>query len=414
LTLNLGVRFEAIEGWYPEGSNGGVNFPKVDYPEQRDVVNFTNVAPRLGMTYDLRGDRRTVLKATYGRYYNQIYTSEFDAAVPFAFGSKIYQWTDRNGDLVWQPGEEGNLISDSTVPSLGRIDEDVQQSYTESATVGFEHELAADLSVGASFIFKRELDLAETLDAARPFDDAYAPVTLTNAATGGPITIYPQLVAYRGVPTIRLYTNPGSDTCSFCPDLERKYRAVEFTVRRRMKDGWQMFGSYVFSRSEGNKGTGHSESQGNVFGNPNSLVNAYGRLTLDRPHQVKLQGTYEVPYGIFVSGSYTGLSGLPWARQVRFVRADTPLMIVESSITVLAEPIGAQRLDFTHDVSLRAEKRFELGGQRSLGLIVDVFNVFNTSTVTALQQTRIDHVDYAKPGEIVLPRTLRLGARITF
>ncbi len=297
LTLNLGVRFESIEGWYPSGANGGVNFPKVDYPEQRDVVNFNNVAPRLGITYDLRGDRRSVLKATYGQYYNQIYTSEFDAAVPFAFGSKIYQWTDRNGDLVWQPGEEGNLISDSTVPALGRIDDDVQQSYTQSATVGFEHELAADLSVGASFIFKRELDLAETLDAARPFDDAYAPVVLTNAATGGPITIYPQLVAYRGVPTIRLYTNPGSETCSFCPDLERKYRAVEFTMRRRMKDRWQLFGSYVFSQSEGNKGTGHSESQSNVFGNPNSLVNAYGRLTLDRPHQIKLQGTYEGPYG---------------------------------------------------------------------------------------------------------------------
>jgi outer membrane receptor protein involved in Fe transport len=414
LTLNLGVRFESIEGWYPSGSNGGVNFPKVDYPEQRDVVNFNNVAPRLGVTYDLRGDRRSVLKATYGQYYNQVYTSEFDAAVPFAFGSKIYQWTDRNGDLVWQPGEEGSLISDSTVPALGQIDDDVQQSYTQSATIGFEQELAADLSVGASFIFKRELDLAETLDAARPFDEAYRPVTLTNAATGGPITIYPQLLAYRGVPTIRLYTNPGSETCSFCPDLERKYRAVEFTVRRRMKDGWQMFGSYVFSKSEGNKGTGHSESQGNVFGNPNSLVNAYGRLTLDRPHQIKLQGTYEAPYGIFVSGTYTGLSGLPWARQVRFVRADTPLMIVETSITVLAEPLGAQRLDFVHDMSLRAEKRFALGGPRTLGLIVDLFNVFNVSTVTALQQTRIDHQDYAKPGEIVLPRTLRLGARITF
>jgi hypothetical protein len=300
------------------------------------------------------------------------------------------------------------------VPALGRIDPDVKQSYVRSATIGVEHELAADLSVGVSFILKREQDVAETLNAALPFDDAYAPVLLTNQATGLPITIYPLRVAYRGIPTQRFYTNPGSGTCSFCPDLERNYQALELTFRRRMKDGWQLFGSYVYGRSDGNKGTGHSESQGDVFGSPNNLVNVDGRLTLDRPHQLKLQGTYELPYGVFVSATYSGLSGTPWARQVRFVRADTPQMIVESQIVVRAEPLGAQRLDFVHDTSLRAEKRFDLGGKRTLGLIVDVFNMLNASTVTNLQQTRIDHPDFAKPGEIVLPRTVRLGARIGF
>ena len=414
LTLNVGVRIEGVEGWYPEGANGGVNFPKVEYPEQRDVINFTNIAPRLGVTLDLFGNRRTVLKATYGHYYNQVYTSEFDAAVPFAFGSRVYQWADRNGDLIWQQGEEGTLISDSTVPALGRIDDDIKQSYVQSGTIGVEHEIAPDLSVGVNFLMKRENDLAETISAELPFDDAYAPVTLTNRVTGQPITVYPLRVAYRGLPTVRLYTNPGAADCSFCPDLERKYRAVELTVRRRMKDKWQLFGSYVYGRSEGNKGTGHTESQGNVFASPNSLVNAFGRLTLDRPHQIKLQGTYELPYAIMLSGTYSGMSGTPWARQIRFVRADTPLMVVESQIVVLAEPIGAQRLDFVHDTSLRAEKRFNLGGRRTLGVIVDVFNVLNASTVTSLQQTRVDHVDFAKPGEIVLPRTVRLGVRLGF
>ena len=414
LTLNLGARFETIEGWYPEGANGGVNFPRATYPEQRDIVTFSSVAPRLGVTYDLFGTRRTVLKATYGHYYNQVYTSEFDAAVPFAFGSQVYEWNDANGDLLWQPGEEGALISDSTVPALGRIDPDVRQSYVQSGTFGIEHELMSDVAVGVSFLVKREIDLAETINAALPFDAAYDAVTLTNPVTSQPITIYPLRVAFRGIPTERLYTNPGTETCSFCPDLERTYRALEFTFKRRMKNGWQLFGSYVYGRSQGTKGTGHSESQGDVFGNPNNLVNVDGRLTLDRPHQLKIQGTYQLPYEVLVSGTYTGLSGTPWARQIRFLRSDVPLMVVESSITVEAEPIGAQRLDFVHNTSLRAEKRFTLGGGRALGLIVDVFNVLNASTVTALQQTRIDHPDFAKPGEIVLPRTVRFGARFSF
>jgi outer membrane receptor protein involved in Fe transport len=414
LTLSAGLRFEAIEGWYPEGSAGGVNFPKLTFPAKRDVVNFKNAAPRLGLTFDVSGHRKTVLKVTFGRYYNQVYTSEFDAAVPFAFGSKVYTWTDRNGDLVWQPGEEGVLISDSTVPAIGRIDPNVGQSYVQSGTFGVEHELAPDVSIGATVILKREYDLAETINAALPFDEAYVPVTLANPVNNRPITVYALHPAFRGVPTVRFYTNPGRRTCSFCPDLVRKYRALELTFRRRMNGGWQLFGSYVYGRSEGNKGQGHSESQSNVFANPNNLVNAYGRLNLDRPHQIKLQATYQLPYGVLVSGTYTGLSGTPWARQIRFLRGDSPLIVVESSIMVAAEPMGAQRFDFVHDVSARVEKRVALGTGRWLGLMVDAFNLLNASTVTTLQQTRTDHPDFGKPGEIVLPRTVRVGARLVF
>jgi hypothetical protein len=412
LTINAGVRIESIEGWYPAGSAGGVNFPKLDFPAQRDVVNFTNAAPRLGFVLDLFGNRRTVVRGTYGRFYNQVYTSEFDAAVPFAFGSKVYQWIDRNGDLVYQPGEEGVLISDSTVPAIGRIDPDLKQSYVDSFTIGIGHELTQEIVATVTFLRKQEHDLAEQVNAQLPFDDAYVPVTLTNPL-GGPVTIYPLRVAYRGLPTIRFYTNPGSSFCSFCPDLERKYRAVEFTVQKRMRNRWQLSGSYVFSRSEGNKGQGHSESQGNVFANPNSLVNTYGRLNLDRPHQFKLQGTYELPWQVLVSANYQAYSGAPWARQIRFLRADTPLMVVETQIIVNGEPVGAQRMDAVHNLSLRGEKRFQLGGNR-LGLIADVFNLPNLSTVTSLQQRRIDHPDFAKPGSIILPRTLRVGLRFEF
>lgn len=414
LTVNLGARFETLEGWYPEGSSGGVNFPEQNFAEMRDVVNFNNIAPRIGIVYDVKGDRKTVLRGTFGRFYNQVYVGEFGAANPFALGSKVYRWTDRNRDLVWQPGEEGALISDSTVPALGRIDPDVKQSYDQSWTAGIERELMADLAVGATFILKKEYELAETVNAALPFDAAFNPVTLPNPIDGQPITFYAQKPSFTGVPTVRLYTNPGASTCSFCRDLERNYRAVELTLRKRMRNRWQLFASYVFSKAEGNKGQGHNESQGNVFGNPNGQVNTFGRLGLERPHQFKVQGTFEAPWDVMLSGTFSTQSGLPWARTVRFLRAASPLIVVESSITVNAEPVGAQRFDMEKDLSLRAEKRFELGAQRRLGIILDVFNVFNDSTVTGVLQTRIDHPNFAKPGEIPLPRTLRIGARFEF
>jgi outer membrane receptor protein involved in Fe transport len=413
LTLNLGVRFESIEGWYPAGGVGGVNFERSEFPVQRDVISYKNAAPRLGFVYDLFGDRKSVIRGSYGRYYNQVYTDEFAAAVPYAFGSKIYQWNDLNHDLVWQPGEEGALISNSTVPALGKIDPDVQQSYVNSGTIGFERELTPTLSVGASVIIKNEHNLAETINAALPFDTAFVPVTLKNPLDGSPITVYAQDPATRGIPTVRLYTNPGTETCSFCPDLTRKYRGLELTAHRRMSNHWQFFASYVYEKNYGTKGTGHAESQANVFAGPNTVVNADGRLTEDRPHQFKAQGSYELPYGVMASASYSLLSGLPWARQIRYLRTDSPQIIVESSITVLGEPIGTQRFDAVQDLSLRGEKRIKLG-RSTLGLIVDVFNVMNLSTVTSLQQIRVDHPDFGKPGEILTPRTFRFGARLSF
>lgn len=413
LTLNLGLRFESAEGWVPEGSVGGTNFPREEFPAVRDIVNFSQWAPRLGAVYDVTGDRRTVVKASFGKYYNQVYTSEFGAAVPFAFGSKVYRWNDLNGDLIWQPGEEGALISDSTVPALGRVDPDIKQSFVYSATVGVDRQLTNTIAVGASFIWKKEYDMAETINAAQPFDEAFNALPLTNPLSGQPITIYPLRREFQGIPTVRYYTNPGASSCSFCPDLERKYRGFELTFRRRLANRWQMFSSYVFSKSYGNKGQGHSESQGNVFASPNNLVFANGRLSLDRPHQFKMQGSYEAPFDIMLSASYSALSGTPWARTVRFLRANSPLIVVESQIVVLGEPVGAQRFDMEHDLSFRAEKRMTLGRTR-IGLMVDVFNALNLSTVTSVQQTRIDHPDFGKPGDILLPRTLRIGARIGF
>ena len=73
LTLNLGVRYVRSEGWLPEQARGGGRWvPRVVFPETRDVINFDNVAPRLGVVYALGEEKRTSLKAYYGRHYKAL------------------------------------------------------------------------------------------------------------------------------------------------------------------------------------------------------------------------------------------------------------------------------------------------------------------------------------------------------
>ena len=53
-------------------SDGTSDLPDRHRRDRGQILSNTNFAPRLGVTYDLTGKGRTVLKAFYGRYYNNI------------------------------------------------------------------------------------------------------------------------------------------------------------------------------------------------------------------------------------------------------------------------------------------------------------------------------------------------------
>src|SRR4030095_3238834 len=82
LTLSYGIRFDQYHSSYPEqrfGLNG--NKPCVDNHDcdvgpfvvqtvtpARDVVTFNTLVPRVALIYDLFGNSKTALKASWGRF----------------------------------------------------------------------------------------------------------------------------------------------------------------------------------------------------------------------------------------------------------------------------------------------------------------------------------------------------------
>ncbi len=58
-----------------------------------------NVAPRLGVSYDLFGTGRTALKAYYGRFYNQFGSEIPEAVNPNGLALIAVSWNDANGNL---------------------------------------------------------------------------------------------------------------------------------------------------------------------------------------------------------------------------------------------------------------------------------------------------------------------------
>ncbi|MEZ5283459.1 MAG: carboxypeptidase regulatory-like domain-containing protein [Vicinamibacterales bacterium] len=109
LTLTAGVRWERLEGYLPEQSSpGSAYFPNLTrtFPEQRDIVLWHTIGPRVSAAYDMFGDGQTAFKASAGRYYYMIPAGGgvLDTVNPNGNYSERYARNDLNGDLRFQPG----------------------------------------------------------------------------------------------------------------------------------------------------------------------------------------------------------------------------------------------------------------------------------------------------------------------
>jgi len=107
LTLTFGARFGHQRPHYEQGTRNPILadvFPKMTVPE-RTILSRSNIAPRIGLAYDLFGNGKTAVKLFYGRYY-AIYANNFTALNPGGANYRTYRFLDQNHNGVYDgPGE---------------------------------------------------------------------------------------------------------------------------------------------------------------------------------------------------------------------------------------------------------------------------------------------------------------------
>ena len=158
------------------------------------------------------------------------------------------------------------------------------------------------------------------------------------------------------------------------------YHGVEFSFNKRMSNGWQLGGSVMLTSHKGNmyitRGAQQSRS---AFTNPNYYVNRYGDLPYSRPLTIKLFGTFTLPYRFLVSFFYVHTDGAPWGRTVTVAPPAAWAKANNArtwSYSIQVEPPGSSRDQASENVDLRVEKELSFGKYGTLGVFVDVFNVF--------------------------------------
>ena len=384
LMLDLGIRYDLVTGFafdqdnnilYSEltaaakaGKLSGSSLPCpcVGFEDfgKSPSEDKNNVAPRVGFSYDVKGDGDMLLRGGAGRYYDFAYTN---ANILFAvigaqssFGT-IYQVNDSSGIKnadgslyqVGQPLPPNQLTNVSTPLPSHAATPRPKQPYTDQANLGFAKRLGNGYAIEIEGVYAKGHDLG------------------TRPSMNVRVDLGPRRFA--GI-------LPRMGTAAWRVDLmggESVYKGINFVAKKRWDGKLQMLASYTLSDAKSSASLRATDE----FGDYN-VLNAFdpwnerqlNPTRTDARHRVQLSGTWSPGWGVNVSPIFRYRSKTPYNIITGF---DDNRDGVTNDI-----PAGdphqnqARGSDFLQ-LDLRVAKTFSLGRSARAELIAEMFNVTN-------------------------------------
>jgi hypothetical protein len=402
LTLNLGLRYDYHKGIIPsyprldkDGQPTGETIPGID-----PAFTWNNISPRIGFAYDVGGDSKTVIRGSFGIYYDGNVGGNWNSPAPDGPVYR-YSWSDSwDGPWTYEPDWDWQSAPVS-------VDPDLKAPRTLQYSIGFEHAFMDNYSFGVTGLYKDTKDLVgwEIMD-----DGVYEELPFTDPFTGNQYTLLDPIVD----PTVRKGNKPGFTIDPEIDGYWQEYWAVIFTFNRRFADFWSMKAEYTYSESTGLIPAFLSQRQFNpLYGgksgsDPNSYLNANDqRLQGDRPHMLRVQANFQLPWQVRVNTMINLQNGRPYSRQINVPTARNPPAIMEPAS-------DEQRHPFQYLWDIGIGKQFNLGGSVALQVDLQILNALNNSATDSFETVRLNAGDTFIPDWWVKPRRLQVHVGIEF
>jgi Carboxypeptidase regulatory-like domain/TonB-dependent Receptor Plug Domain len=405
LTFNLGVRVERE------------NLPSFNqYPSAIKFGWGDKIAPRLGIAYDLMGDGRTRIFASYGKFYDRL-----KFALPRGlFGGDVFledYFEIFPGDVVTN-FNIGTIVGNFSGPSIcpatgtitagvrsrcqrnlrvnanepgaspflnGAVDPDLRPFQQTEVTFGVEHQLSNNFVFRARFTHKNVDEAVEDAGIVNALgSEAYI---IGNPGRG-----------------LHLQTLQALNyTKSTRP--QRVYDGLEFVLERRFAKNWYFNANYTLSQLWGNYSGLSSSDEPHlvdgrlapgvtrafdlpfigftVLGNPDN-----GPLQTDRPHVFNIYGSYSFDWmgsksnRTDISGFQTITSGTPQTTTIYGASTVTPQIYIGRNDMGRSPVYSQTDLAFTHRYKFGSDGRFTIAAD------LNFLNLFDQDTVTGYYTTK--------------------------
>jgi hypothetical protein len=442
VTLNLGARYDRYRVFLPAQERPASRFSPeaATFPAVDNVKTFTHVVPRLGVIFNATGDGKMVFKANYGRYFFNPGVTLADAVNPNTSTQySQYAWTDRNGDLLWQPGEEGALQSRFGGTANIRLDPGLENSYTDELSAWVERELPGAIGARAGFVWKMDRNGYQTFNVNRPLSAFNVPITVRDPGLDGRLNTGDDRTQQMMNLSPAALAAGVSNVVMNVDGFEAEYKSIELAATRRFTNKWSLVGSFLYTWTDelGSSYNGHGAAGAGAGNNP-SLFSSFA-AQLGAPispnddirseftlWNFKMHGTWEPGWNVRLTPVLRIQQGHPYGRVFNATAASGApgsAGVNYGTQPLRAEALTANRQDTVRILDFRAEKRFSLSGRVKLGVMLDVYNVFNaspelniratTGTLTISESGAVIPT-FGTPVTILPPRIARISARLDF
>ena len=310
LTVNAGVRWDQDES---DKGNGQVAFKLKN-----------EWAPRVGFVWDFVGDGTSKLYGSYGRFYYSIPT-DLNARV-FTANTQVVTFNYSTTDLSQSSTAPRNRLIQVGTFDGEPVDPNLKAPYQDEYTIGVEKALDPTLSVGLKGTYRT---LGRTVEDRCDLDYNDPLALGSTCAIFNPGSASVQNGGIASCDGSENPTDPNAGACGLpavaVGPAKRIFRGIELTARKSFSQNLWAQVSYLYSTLRGNYSGAIREASGQTDPGINAdydynqfLVNAYGNLELDRPHQFRLDTVYNAPFGLAVGLQAYVRSGVPTSRQGRF------------------------------------------------------------------------------------------------
>jgi len=401
LTLNVGFRYDRYQPYYPEQVKPGVGPYQQRQTIERKVYHpMHGPVPRFSLVYDVFGNGRTAIKASFGAYTSNTSVVIAEQVNPIFRTRRRYQW---DGTLPYVPDPSRLVLTEGGANRT--MDPNLKLPKTIEYTAGIDQEVMRDMTLRFNFVRKFERDKWQIYNTAIPFEAYNIPVTFTDPGRDGrtgtaddrPLTVYSLQPTYVGRRQDMLTNNP---------DFSATYTTYEVEAIKRFSNRWQVLTGADWTHYKTWDDTaGVAGDTAGVPQDPNNRIFNAGRNYWH--WQGKAVGSYQLRYGITLSGSFRAVKGEPQRRRLNAPRLN------QGAPTITVEPFGSSFLDTVHLFDLRAQKSFQLHERwGKIEAIFDWFNLFNSAPVVG--RNDLTGSSFNRITQTLPPRIARLGVRYTF